>query len=472
MIRFLCVFVALVFPMLAMAGAWDSTYEGAAGVHGPITSSTSVALAPDHMRNARQEIRYRLEVEHFVGDGDGTADDNGLHRLGSARCFMSDDPPDELDDSHSAATDTIYDYLNSTGASDSGVEDLEDSASNSAGGAEDDVGHGRCWIDTNDNYRMYIYVGQASDDTPSTATDGWVPINAANSPNLITHGGFEGTDGDGDLSSTTVPYAWTDKNTPTYAYLDITGSPFGSGYQLRTTNNPTADSGITQTLSGLNKDSWYIFSVLAGATTGNDCQLNVSGATRTVPSAGEVSVTDDSVNRVITVLALTDSSATDLVMTLQGVGTSDVCYWDHAEVHAAQGVQQTGATIFKASNASTTACGTAYTSNCTNIVSITVTPPGPGYTMMLQGKAIMNGVDADTCSLELWDDTNSAQLDESYFISDTNANDQNYLHVNYMSNVLLAGGASTTYTLNAKEVTNCVLVGYNSIEAILIPNGG
>ena len=202
--------------LVAQAGVWDGTYEGTDGdgVFGAFPGNTSASLIDDHIRILRQQIRKRADVEHHWGHQDGTADDNGLHRLGSGRCFMAAARPDELNDSHSASS-AINDYDNTEVTA--GVSDLEDSASNSAGGIEDDVGHGRCWIDTSDGYQMYIYVGTAGDDTPSTATDGWIPVSN-NGSNLLLHGDFETADGDGDSSSATIPSNWTLVGTNTFSY--------------------------------------------------------------------------------------------------------------------------------------------------------------------------------------------------------------------------------------------------------------
>ena len=474
MIRFLCVFVALVFPLSAMAGAWDSTYEGAAGVHGPITSSTSVALAPDHMRNARQEIRYRLEVEHFVGDGDGTADDNGLHRIGSARCFMSDDPPDELDDSHSAATDTIYDYLNSTGASDSGIEDLEDSASNSAGGAEDDVGHGRCWIDTNDGYKMYVFLGEAGDNTPSTVSDGWVPVSQLGGGNMLVNGGFEATDGDGDSSSTTLPTQWTTRGTATYSYAatDVTE---GDGLELNMATS-AVDSGLIQVLTGLKSSTWYTFEVRAKSATGKTCQLRVEGTIGdAIPTAQEVETASTSYT-TLKLWVKTDSTPNDLTYVLQEEsGSSGDCSWDHARAVEQTRVsgQKEVAYFSDYQTGLSTTCTTSYGSGCTAAATVKITPPGPGYILQLVGKVDVNPTSGSYCEARIYD---SDVLGAVVTKEDPDAGGNPQLLTMHVNNVVVnpTPGTETTYVIQVRTTgsDNCNLAGDASLDALLIPIGG
>jgi len=73
--------VLVLLSGMAHGGIWDSSYEGTPGdgVHTNITNSTARSAIDDHIRNDRQNVRYRGQVEHLWDSGPGPNDDNGLH---------------------------------------------------------------------------------------------------------------------------------------------------------------------------------------------------------------------------------------------------------------------------------------------------------------------------------------------------------------------------------------------------------
>lgn len=486
----------------APAGVYNSTYEGSAGTHGAFPGSTAASLIDDHARNARQELRYRLEVEHFIGDQDGTADDNGLHRVGSARCYVQATAPTTLNDSHSTAAITDYDNLSAPGGgNDSGGAGLEDEATTSAGEIEDDIGHGRCWIDT-DDYQMYIFVGEAGDNTPSTVADGWIPVQDSFtggplstsfyrfSGNLVFHGSFDGTDGDGDPgatgTTTGMPYGWTNRfnsATGTHTYVDPVTVTEGEGLMyVHTTEGATGtDSGITQTLGGLKASTWYKFEVRASAATDDTCQLRVTGTgVTTLPIGQEVETATTGAFETLRVWAQTDSSANDLTMILQGPDSGDVCSWKHASVtERTESATSIGAIGYRSAVTPYIACNTTYVAPCADIVTVTVIPPGPGYMAQIHGKAnYVSAVSGAQCFLELWENAVGTQLDESNASHQplaTPAIEVGSLHVNYLYGITepMTAGTPYVFTLNAKADVNtkCIFYGNTMIEALLIPTG-
>ena len=209
--------VSLLLPSTAWPEVWASS-----GFEDSPANSDQASAGAGKIRDTRGEARKRLETEHFFGDTAASEDDdNGLHRIGSARCYMQDEAPTGLFDSHSGIgliTD-LTDY--NTGGTGEGA--LNNIATGAGGaGIEDDIGHGRCWIDidgadgvtnddctgslTDDNTgfpssggtntcctasnagtcdqddnKMYIYLGVAGDaGSPSTGLEaGWQEIHAA-----------------------------------------------------------------------------------------------------------------------------------------------------------------------------------------------------------------------------------------------------------------------------------------------------
>ena len=85
---------------------WDAVYEA-----NPLTTD-SATQGDDHIRDAKIQTRRRLNVEHqfstLIGSGSADSDDDGLHRMGSARCFIKDSAPTRLElDSYDNATALI-----------------------------------------------------------------------------------------------------------------------------------------------------------------------------------------------------------------------------------------------------------------------------------------------------------------------------------------------------------------------------
>jgi hypothetical protein len=428
-----------------LGAAWTQAgYEGADGVPGLITNSTPADQIDDYMRDERQEVRYRAEVEHFWGDGEILADDNGLHRLGSARCYMSNTAPTVLSDSHSGvpgAGASITDYLNSAGASFSGEEALNNPASLSAAGDEDDVGHGRCWIDldgpdnsagTPDDYKLYIFGGTAGvGGGPPTGCigTGWCPVDAALRPdgddeilagayNLVYNGSFEQTDGDGDPASTTVPIGWTVGGAPTIAYTNPTAdTAYGDGYHVTVTDSGGGGDYIQIAIDFLGAG---VFKVLARVESDgvDTCRLTTSGATADLANQDTTSAAWVTLSGTFTTVAV-ETVAIRLVSVTAGTD----CDWDHVAVYRVGDVatdrpeiNQPGVLRYRAEQSSAdfqcdtnswTVGGCIY---ATTGLFLTVTPPEGIFIIQL---SYMVEVDADTgfeCYVRLQDITNATTL--------------------------------------------------------------
>jgi len=306
------------------AEAWDTTFEASPG------NNDASAAGAGKIRATRSETGNRASVEHFWGDNDDTDDDNGLHRLGSARCFISDSAPTILSDSS-----TEY---NNTGGAESGT--LSASAVNSAAAAANDIGHGRCWLDSDDNYKMYIYVGdsgwQETASVSESQTAAQVIVNddelLEGSFNYLYNGSFDITDGTGDASATAVPAGWAPVTSPTYSYNDpSTDTRWGDGFEAVITNAGTTNEGIQQTLTNLPSDT--VFKVIARAKDDGTavCTLDVTneGGTEFTSDA----TTTDTWETLSGTFGTTVGSVDTVEITLVTTGAdTQVCTWDHVGV--------------------------------------------------------------------------------------------------------------------------------------------
>ena len=382
----------VILVCLLPLGIWAAeTWTGAGFENSPLGSDPFAAGALK-IRQLKAEIRARAAVEHQWGDTDSTNDDNGLHRLGSARCFIGASAPTVL-------VESMTDYNNAGGA---GEGTLGDPATNSAAGATDDVGHGRCWFDSDDGYKAYVYVGETCTnlfddvgvpqttgspdgfcDSDGTTPTGWTAASAVadsitgviaddelleGSFNYVYNGSFDISDGTGsayggsttictDLfddvgvpqttgspdgfcdsdgttaSATPVPAGWADITSPTHSYDDPSGDTrWGDGFSITVANAGTTNEGIQYTLTNLPSDT--VFKVIARAIDDGTsvCTLDVTneGGTAFVPAE---TTTDDW--ETLTGTFGTSAGSLDTVeLTLVTTGADLLtCTWDHVGVY-------------------------------------------------------------------------------------------------------------------------------------------
>jgi hypothetical protein len=314
--------VVLLAPMLmgplptAGNNPWDSTPFEA----NP-TATDPVSQGDDHLREHAREIRERAEVEHEWGTGiSGVSGDNGLHRLGSARCFIQNTAPTLLEDG-----DAPLDYNNTGGA---GTATL--SANESVRTPSRTVGHGRCWIDLDgpdgvasneDDNTLWVYVGGTGF---VQATNGLsLPLERSRlGRNLLPNGSFEvGT-------STTAPDNWTAINTPTLSY-SATPVSEGTGQEIHVTAADSMDEGIRATLTDLKANRSYFVVARAMATAGDTCSLRTTGATTNITdTTATIAAYED-----LTGTFVTNGTVSDVNIFLEADANGDICAFDHAAVY-------------------------------------------------------------------------------------------------------------------------------------------
>ena len=308
---------------------WDTTFEGNPA------SGDSVEFGDDHIRQLKQEIGQRLKVEHEFDNTQSA--DNGLHRQGSARCFVMNVAPTHLGDEDSADQRSAGPVLvhNPLLGGDTGTDSLsavptvEESTS-----AFDKVGYGRCWIDLNgddniagtvDDLRLHIYTDS-----------GWEPVGASrleepshSAYNLLYNGSFNAV---GLYTNTAIPNGWTlEGSGNAYAYAAIVDDIDGAGVELRMTSDAQND-GLKQTLANLKDDALYQVVVRVRADGSATCLVDTTNA------AVQASV----VTTGTTIITLTDTfvtnstvTAVEVMLTQSASANSGVntCDWISAAVY-------------------------------------------------------------------------------------------------------------------------------------------
>jgi hypothetical protein len=443
-------FWVLAAPLPSLAVEAAEIWGEAAFENSPANNDSASAGAAK-IRATRSAVGARASVEHFWGYLDDTDDDNGLHRLGGARCFLATAAPTVL-------SNTATDHHNDgTG----GETDLDNAAFNSAAGIADDLGHGRCWVDTDgadgytndqcvanadpdacctaenvgtcdaDDNVLYIYIGVAGDaGTPETGyVGGWVEVVATanafgtagtialddqlleGSFNYVYNGSFDIADGTGDATATVVPAGWAAVTSPTYTYTDpSTDTRWGDGFEVVVTNAGTTNEGIQYALTNLPSDT--VFKVIARAKDDGTavCTLNVTGEGGAAFSstATTTDVWETLSGTFGTTVGAVDSVAITLVTT--GADTQD-CTWDHVGVYQVgdedtdrDEVAQHGVVAVYSTDTNVVVIPGTWGDNAT--LAANFTPPSDGWVVQVGYHQAIFWVDVDhsdavQCRLEL-----------------------------------------------------------------------
>jgi hypothetical protein len=421
-------------------------------------NSDALSEANERMHDIKGNTRARAEVEHWWGDYDD-ADDNGLHRHGSARCFVQTSEPTVLSDSVSD-----FNLL----AQPNGVTDLNDSASGSAGAIEDDVGHGRCWVDTDgadgvdgngDDNALYFYEGVAGDDNGA-----WVAVSGgsgnddeilAGSANLVYNGSFEATDGTGYATATTTPSGWADVTSPTIAYTDGGAGDlrWGDGIFVTLTNSAADSEGISFEMDRLPANTFYKVIARAKDDGTGTCTLDVTGEGGTAFTSD--TTTTDAWETLSGTFG-TDTTALDdnvlvTLVTNDEAGSGQACSWDHIQVY------QIGNTTEDRDEVSVPTMVYVYAENTTLTTSIpgvspttvtdlqiTVTPPQPNCIVSVNAhvQAVDDGSQNGGDEFELFCaiDENGTDVANSYSFINDNPSDEAHVRVATSSHVTYTKG--------------------------------
>jgi len=352
-------------------------------------NSEAVSQANERMQSIKVNTRARGNVEHWWGDKPAAAgtDDNGMHRHGAARCFVQDGEPTTLSDGSGT--------LDSTTPGEQAVKNLADSASNSGGAIEDDVGHGRCWIDVDgadgvtaanctgagtdddtglpdtsgtsacctgagtgptcddDNAMLYTYLGVAGDtggawaaakvteavlaDTATAMTAGGVSFTTddqilAGSANLVYNGSFEATDGTGLAAATAVPSGWAAVDAATFTYGTTTDPDVRWGDGVYAiVTDVDSGDGMSITLNNLNTATTYKVIARVAEEAADDIC--------TMTTTGALSDITPAVSAGIAWQTLSGTFTThatvldDVTLIFTNTAAGDICNWDHVAVY-------------------------------------------------------------------------------------------------------------------------------------------
>jgi Carbohydrate binding domain len=299
--------LGLLVPSAVWATAPSPPDVWSTGAYETVPLATdAVGEGDDQIRALKTEIRSRMDPEHQFGTAN-TGQDNGLHRIGSARCFVQ------------SAAPTAIEVAAYGSDGDAGVSTLSADETNATTctncDANQKTGHGRCWLDT-DDYQFYVY-----DDT-----NGWIRTGFTLGPNLVFNGDFE-MDGS---ASTSIPTGWAQIGADNTFAFAATAETEGEGLKVTVTDDSDAAAleGIKQTLTGLRASTSYVYVARVNATAGDSCRITTTGASTNVSATSATTAAWETVSGTFT----TDATPTNVVINLIGVADTDVCDWDHVGV--------------------------------------------------------------------------------------------------------------------------------------------
>lgn len=370
-------FATILASGLLLGATWNAGYE---------SSPAGTDLASDldtFIQSVKKEVRKRTGVEHIWG---AATDDNGLHLLGSARCFVQAAAPTNM--AGSGAFNNAADAFVSTLL-----------ATTEPGAGSTDVGAGRCWIDTDgpDNVS-----GNQDDNSyavwDQTGAGSWAYLvrnfnggSQTSYANVLLNGTFEATDGtSGSMASGTLPIGWSlVVNNPIISYATPPLSTEGIGVALTMTRN-VGDGGMSQTLASLKSDTTFYVEARVVAAGGGTCELSTTGA------GGSNLAAQTTASATYTTLSgtfTTTAGAVDSMAVQLRVLTAGTC------TVAGVGVYELSTTRVGFISPGIRACWNTDASATTDIyktpgtwvtgvVTCNVTVPGPGYIIVVDGTLV------------------------------------------------------------------------------------
>lgn len=380
--RFTFVLVVLLAwaPML-LGVVWNAAWEA-------LPAGTDLASDLDpFIQEFKEELANRTAVESIFGIG---SDDNGLMRVGSARCFIQNAAPTDIAG--------VGQYNSTAGAFVGTALTTEE-----IGASTDDIGRGRCWVDLDGPDGVAGTPDDRSLATWDETNNRWVYAGAANPTgtladqrflfdpgkfNLVYNGSFELTDGDGDPAGTGTPTGWANVAGPaTYTYTASDASN-GDGVHVDVTGVGAA-SGISQVLTNLKASTTYYAVARVDSDGVDTCRMNTTGAATDLANQDTTSAAFTTLSGTFVTAAALDT----VTLQLLSVGAGDICHWDLVAVYetssSRRGIGQPGSTIYTVLDTTTSAtdCNGLFevTILCSDLMRITVDPPGPGYLVMLTG---------------------------------------------------------------------------------------
>lgn len=398
--------VAFGASVLALTGTtWNAGWEAR-------PAGTDQASDLDLFINEfKTEVRQRLEVEHIFGP---SGDDNGLHTMGSARCFVQNAAPTDIN----SATAALGQY-NSAAGVDAGTALTTDEV----GATTRDLGSGRCWIDLDgpDN------VSGTPDDRSFASWDEtnniWKYEDLANSAattlasqrflfdpgkyNLLYNGDFSITDGTGATGGSGTPANWVLLATnPTISYTTPPSEATeGQGVQVNLLRG-AGDGGIEQLVTLKGTTTYYLMARVR-ATGAAGCGLstaNAGGSNLTEVTTTSATYTTLSGTFVTTAGALDPLNIRVRVIT--GAGSCQVSRVELFETTSdRRGISQGGTTACRSTNNTSTdnfyndhaAAGSVVFVD--SGLSCTINVPGPGYMIRVEG-LLMGETDVNNAGLE------------------------------------------------------------------------
>ena len=217
-------------------------------------------------------------------------------------------------------------------------------------------------------------------DGSSNVACAWVDY-PARAENLATNGGFELK----TTGSTAAPDGWTLVSTPTTCAQATPSASQGKGKSIRIVADASND-GISQTFAGLKAGTRYLVLAKALASVGT-AKLTVTGADAT-SQFRDITLTSASASwTTLSAIIQTDSTPTDIVVSLLATSASDDVEFDHFGIYECSQDVNLTPRGYVATSSVTTSTGSHYTvgSPADSGCSVTVVAPAPGYVIRVQG---------------------------------------------------------------------------------------
>jgi len=226
---------------------------------------------------------------------------------------------------------------------------------------------------------------------------GWIDA-PARGKNLLIDGSFE------SWSSGTALISWSNVGSPTLARTTTLATE-GAGKCVRITSAAASEEGITQTIAGLKTSQKYLVSARARLVSGDAtaaARLEVTGADATSEYRPIIDTDCQTTSATfVTLCAVVKTDSTPTALTVRCITNAInpcVAEFDHVSVFEMQEsiIEMPREVIVSSVNTTATA-GHYVTAAWTDAgPSLSLTPPGPGYQIVVQCQACVSHPGPDT----------------------------------------------------------------------------
>ena len=274
-------------------------------------------------------------------------------------------------------------------------------------------------------------------------------------------------------------------STPVITYVDngVGGDlRWGDGYIVKVQATTGTNQQLRYTLTNLAASTTYkVVARVVEAASDDVCQLSTTGGASDLGAQSSEGTAWQTLSGTFTTASTLDTVDINLITAAVG----DICSWDHIEVYQVGDTTtdrdevnySPGAVVVTKAATLAITCNTSYDGNCDSAATgleVILTPPAPGYLIMVYGKVHVDMVEANrSCTMRLASGSGVTNTTLREARHQTGADQDPEVHTDLLAQHTIVNptpGAPLTIGIDIKGTDCGLLVNISSyIEAVMIP---